>query len=153
MERILEYELLGAGGAYGAINVGGRRIPLDASFIYDTFGNIVEALLKACEGDEIVEWIYLHEPDTTHARLVKLDGRNRLTLIRYPDFRISRPRFGHPGQLIGEGEVDLRKLVGDVIIAGSRMLEKSGEDGYLKSWGRPFPVSLFARLKEKRRTL
>jgi len=54
--------------------LGGRRTKLDASYIHDTFTDIVEALLMACEGQDAVEWAYFHEPASTHAYLTHADG-------------------------------------------------------------------------------
>jgi hypothetical protein len=45
MTRVIEYALCGAGWAQGTVVLGGRRIELDASYIHDTFNDIVEALL------------------------------------------------------------------------------------------------------------
>jgi hypothetical protein len=62
MARVIEYLLRDHGWARGAITLGGRRIELDASFIHDTFKDMLEALLWACKGRETVEWVYFHEP-------------------------------------------------------------------------------------------
>jgi hypothetical protein len=62
MTRVIEYSLSGAGWAQGTVVLDGRRIALDASYIHDTFTNIVEALLAACEGNEAVEWVYFMNP-------------------------------------------------------------------------------------------
>jgi hypothetical protein len=59
--------------------------------------------------------------------------------------------LGNPGTLIAEGDVLLRQLVADVIVAGSRMLDAHGEQGYPQSWRRPFPTHAFADLKDLRR--
>lgn len=45
MPRLIEYVLEGHGWAQGAIVLSGRRTGLDASYIHDTFKDIVEALL------------------------------------------------------------------------------------------------------------
>src|SRR5688572_28614023 len=66
MARVIEYALVGSGWALGTITLDGRRIELDASYIHDTFTGIVEGLLRACSGQEAVEWVYFHEPDSTH---------------------------------------------------------------------------------------
>jgi hypothetical protein len=129
----------------------GRRIGLDASYIHDTFKDIVEALLTAGRGQEAVEWVYFHEPASTHVYLTRADGRRAIALRRFPDFRVPRPCLGKPGTLIAEGQVLLRQLVADVIIAGSRMLDAHGEQGYLQSWRQPFPTRAFAALRELRR--
>jgi len=151
MTRVIEYSLHGAGWAQGAVVLDGRRITLDASYIHDTFRDIVEALRAACEGQEAVEWVYFHEPTSTHVYLTRADCRRVITLRRFPDFRSRRPHLGHPGTLIAEGEVLLRQLVSDVIIAGSRIVDAHGEHGYLQSWGHPFPTRAFADLRELRR--
>jgi len=137
MPRVIEY-VLERGGALGAIVLGGRRIALDASYIYDTFKDIVEALLMACKGQETVEWVYFHEPTSTHVYLTRSDGRRVISLRRFPDLQVPRPRLGNPGTLVAEGEVVLRQLVADVILAGSRMIDAHGEQGYLQSWHHPF---------------
>ena len=151
MTRVIEYALSGAGWAQGAVVLDGRRIELDASYIHDTFKDIVEALLKACRGQEAVEWVYFHEPASTHVYLTFADGRRAIALRRFPDFRVPRPRLGNPGTLIAEGKVLLRQLVADVIIAGSRMIDTHGEQGYLQSWHHPFPTRAFAELRDLRR--
>lgn len=50
------------------------------------------------------------------------------TSVKFPDFRVPRPRLGTPGALIAEGAALLRQLVAD-IIAGSRMIDAYGEQG------------------------
>jgi hypothetical protein len=135
----------------GAVVLDGRRIELDASYIHDTFKDIVEALLSACRGQEAVEWVYFHEPASTHVYLTFADGRRAIALRRFPDFRVPRPRLGNAGTLIAEGDVLLGQLVVDVIIAGSIMLDAYGEQGYLQSWRRPFPIRALADLKDLRR--
>ena len=129
----------------------GRRIELDASYIHDTFKDIVEALLSACRGQEAVEWVYFHEPASTHVYLTRADSRRAIALRRFPDFRVPRPRLGNTGTLIAQGEVLLGQFVTDVIIAGSRMIDDHGEQGYLQSWRRPFPTRALADLKDLRR--
>lgn len=151
MTSVIEYALRGAGWAEGTVVLDGRRIELDASYIHDTFGNIVEAVLAACGGDETVEWVFFHEPASTHITLTRADGRRAITLRRFPDFRVPRPRLGNPGTLIAEGEVPLRQLVADVVMAGSRMIDAHGKQGYLQSWRQPFPTRAFANLKDLRR--
>jgi len=151
MTRVIEYALSGAGWARGTVVLDGRRIGLDASYIHDTFKDIVEALLTAGRGQEAVEWVYFHEPASTHVYLTRADGRRAIALRRFPDFRVPRPCLGKPGTLIAEGQVLLRQLVADVIIAGSRMLDAHGEQGYLQSWRQPFPTRAFAALRELRR--
>ena len=153
MVRVIEYGLVGGGcgWARGAITLSGRRIELNASYIYDTFKDIVEGLLWACNGRETVEWVYFHEPASTHVYLTRADGRRVIALLQFPDFRVPRPRLGNQGTLIAEGEVLLRQLVADVIIAGSRMIDAHGEKGYLQSWRRPFPTRVFADLRDFRR--
>src|SRR5262245_15882255 len=133
MARVIEYALRQHGWALGAIVLAERRIELDASYIHDTFTNIVKALIYACRGQEAVEWVYFHEPASTHVYLTRADGRRAIALRRFPDFRVPRPRLGNPGILIAEGEVLLRQLVTDVITAGSRMIDANGEQGYLQS--------------------
>ena len=150
MPRIIEYELHAHGWAVGALTLANRRIELDASYLHDTFGDLIEAMLAACEGEQVVEWVYFHEPEATHASLELVEGRSRISLRRYPDLRVPRPRLGDPGALIGEGEVNLWNLVSDVVIAGSRMLERHGEDGYLQSWRSPFPTAQLHRMKQLR---
>ena len=151
MTRVIEYALSGAGWAQGTVVLDGRRIELDASYIRDTFTDIVEAMLTASRGQEAVEWVYFHEPASTHVCLTRANGRQAIALRRFPDFRVPRPRSGNPGTLIAEGEVLLRQLVADVIIAGSRMIDAHGEQGYLQSWRRPFPARAFADLRDLRR--
>ena len=151
MPRVIEYVLEGGGWAQGAVVLGGRRIELDASYIHDTFKDIVEALLMACKGQEMVEWVYFHEPTSTHVYLSHADGRRVITVRRFPDFRVPRPRLGNPGTLVAEGEVVLRQLVADVIVAGSRMIEAHGERGYLQTSHHPFPTRAFAELRDLRR--
>jgi len=151
MTRVIEYALSGAGWAQGTVVLSGRRIALDASYIHDTFNNIVEALQTACRGQEAVEWVYFHEPASTHVYLTRADSRRAIALRRFPDFRVPRPRLGNPGTLIAEGTVLLRQLVADVIIAGSRMIDAHGEQGYLESWRQPFPTRAFADLRDLRR--
>jgi hypothetical protein len=151
MTRVIEYALNGAGWAQGTVALDGRRIALDASYIHDTFNDIVEALLTACRGQEAVEWVYFHEPASTHVYLTRADSRRAIALRRFPDFRVPRPRLGNPGTLIAEGKVLLRQLVSDVIIAGSRMIDAHGAQGYLQSWRRPFPTRAFADLRDLRR--
>jgi len=51
---VIEYSLSGAGWAQGTVVLDDRRIALDASYIHDTFTNIVEALLAACEDNQAV---------------------------------------------------------------------------------------------------
>src|SRR6516225_3633644 len=150
MTRVIEYALSGAGWAQGAVVLDGRRIELDASYIHDTFKDIVEALLSACRGQEAVEWVYFDEPASTHVYLTYADGRRVIALRRFPDFRVPRPRLGNAGTLIAEGDVLLGQLVADVIVAGSRMIDAQGEQGYLQSWRRPFPTRALADLKELR---
>jgi len=94
----------------------------------------------------MVEWVYFHEPTSTHVYLTHADGRRVISLRRFPDLQVPRPRLGNPGTLVAEGEVVLRQLVADVIIAGSRMI-----DGYLQSWHHPFPTRAFAELRDLRR--
>jgi hypothetical protein len=151
MARVIEYALVGAGWAQAAITLDGRRVELDASHIHDTFTDIVEGLLRACRGQEAVEWVYFHEPDATHAYLTGTNNRRAIALRRFPDLRVPRPRLGNPGTLIVEGEVLLRQLVADIIVAGSRMIDAHGEEGYLQSWRRPFPTRALADLGELRR--
>jgi hypothetical protein len=151
MARVLEYALRGAGWAHGAVVLDGRRLELDASYIHDTINDLVEALLTACRGQEAVEWVYFHEPASTHVYLTRAHGRRAIALKRFPDFRVPRPRLGNRGTLIAEGEVLLRQLVADVIIAGSRMIDIHGEQGYLQSWRQPFPTRAFADLRDLRR--
>jgi hypothetical protein len=151
MTRVIEYAISGAGSARGAVVLDGFRIGLDASFIHDTFRDIVEAMLRAYSG-QAVEWVYFHEPESTHVYLTGKSGRRAIALRRFPDFRVPRPRLGNPGTLIAEGEVQLRQLVADIIIAGSRMIDTHGEQGYLQSWRHPFPSRAFADLREFRRT-
>jgi hypothetical protein len=153
MSRTLEYVLGGSGWADCVLTVGEQRIQLDASYVHDTFANIVDALLAACELKTSVEWVYFHEPFSTHAVLTTTGGAYSLAIWRYPDLRVPRPALGKPGKLLAEGEVSLRKLVDDTIIAGSRMMEMHGEEGYLTSWRRPFPIASLARLKHYRRRL
>jgi hypothetical protein len=57
---------------------------------------------------------------------------------RFLDFRVPGERLNNPGTLIAEEDVLLRKLVADVIIADSRMLDAHGKQGYLQSWRRWF---------------
>jgi hypothetical protein len=151
MARVIEYALEGHGWARGAIALADRRIELDASYIHDTFKNLVEAMVCACKGQAEVEWVYFHEPTSTHVNLTLAAGRRVLELRRFPDFRVPRPRSGKPGTLILEGEVLLRQLVADVIIAGSRMVDAHGEQGYLQSWRHPFPTRAFTDLRDLRR--
>jgi hypothetical protein len=151
MPRLIEYVLEGHGWAQGAIVLSGRRIGLDASYIHDTFKDIVEALLMACKGQEMVERVYFHEPTSTHVHLTLADGRRVISLRRFPGLRVPRPPLGNPGTLVAQGEVVLRQLVVDVILAGSRMIEAHGEQGYQQSWHHPFPTRVFAELEEFRR--
>jgi hypothetical protein len=151
MARVIEYALVGSGWAQAAITLGERKIELDASYIHDTFTGIVEGLLRASSGQAAVEWVYFHEPTSTHVYLTGTDSRRAIALRRYPDFRVPRPRLGNPGTLVAEGEVPLRELVADVIMAGSRMIDAHGEQGYLQSWGHPFPTRALADLADLRR--
>ena len=153
MARVIEYELVDRGGV-GAVILNGRRIALCASFIHDTFGNMVKELLAILEGQQQeAEWVYFHGPRSTHLYLTSAAGRTAIALRHFRDFKVPRPRSGDPGILIGEGEVRIRDVVSDVIIAGSRMIEQLGVEGYLKAWRNPFPVHEFSRLKQLRRTL
>jgi len=151
MGKVIEYALSGTGWAQGTVVLGGRRIELDASYIHDTFSDIVGALLMACREQDTVEWVYFHESASAHVYLTRVNGRRAIALRRFLDFRVPRPSLGNPGTLIAEGEVLLRQLVADVIIAGSRMIDAHGEQGYLQSWRRPFPTRAFADLKDIRR--
>ena len=151
MTRVIEYALRGAGWAEGTLLLDDRRLELDASYIHDTFKEIVEALLSACKGQETVEWVYFHEPESTHVYLTRANGGQAIAVRRYPDFRIPRPRLGYAGTLIAEAKVQLRQVVADVIIAGSRMIDAHGEQGYLQSWHHSFPTSAFADLRQLRR--
>lgn len=151
MARVIEYELEGNGWARSAITLADLRVGLTASYIHDTFQDMLAALLSSCDGQQAVEWVYFHEPNSTHVYLTYAGGQQVMTLREFPGFRVPRPLLGHAGTLIGEDRVNLRDLVGDVIIAGSRMLEAHGEHGYLQSWGRPFPTLEFSRLKQLRR--
>jgi hypothetical protein len=150
MSRVIEYALTGPGWARGAIVLAGCRIELDVSYIHDTFNDIVEALLMASKGQEAVEWVYFHEPRSTHVCLTRAGDRRAIALRRFSDFRVPRPRLGEPGTVIAEGLVLLRKLIADVIIAGSRIIDEHGEQGYLQSWGHHFPTRAFAELKHLR---
>jgi hypothetical protein len=49
----------------------------------------------------------LHEPASTHVHLTHVDGRLVITLLRFPDFRVPRPRLGNPGTLIAEAWMQL----------------------------------------------
>jgi hypothetical protein len=100
---VIEYILEGGGWAQGAVVLGGRRMALDASYIHDTFKDIVEALLMACKGQETVEWVYFHEPVSTHVYLTHADGRRVIALRRFSDFRVPRPRLGNAGTMVAEG--------------------------------------------------
>ncbi len=151
MARVIEYCLADT-GALAAVILDGQRIELDACHIHDTFANMVEALLAVLEGQQEAEWVYFHGPGSTHLYLTHAGGRTAITLRTFRDYTgIPRPRFGDPGVLLGEGEVRLRDVVNDVVMAGSRMIESAGEAGYLRAWRRPFPASAFSRLKQLRR--
>jgi hypothetical protein len=140
MTRVIEYSLSGAGWAQGTVVLDGRRIALDASYIHDTFTNIVEALLAACGSNEAVEWVYFHEPASTHVHLTLADGRRVITLRRFPDFRVPRSRLGNPSTLIAEEEMTLRQLVADVMIAGSKSMPMESRATYNRGVSRFQPA-------------
>ena len=150
MARVIEYEMLERGGV-GAVILNGRRFALCASFIHDTFGDMVAGTLAILEGQQQAEWVYFHEPRSTHLYLASAGGRSSIALRHFRDYKVPRPRSGDPGVLLGEGEVRLRDVVNDVIMAGSRMLESLGETGYAEAWRRPFPIREFSKLKQLRR--
>ncbi len=154
MARVIEYELSGR-SAVGAVILDGRRIWLCASFIHDTFGDMAKGLLAVAEGQQQeAEWCYFHEPRSTHLYLTGTGGgRAAIVLRHFRDFKVPQQAGGDPGKLTGEGEVRLRDMASDVIHAGSRMVERLGTVGYLKTWGYPFPVHDIARLTQVRRRL
>ena len=127
MARVIEYELVGsAGWARSAITLDRHTIELTASSIHDTLHDILHALLSACDGQDAVEWVYFHEPESTHVYLTYVGGRRLLTVRRYPDFRVPRPVLGDCGVLIGEGQTVLRDIVATSSLLGrdcSRLME------------------------------
>ena len=153
MARLFQYELEGNGWAVSTITVDGLCIKLDASYVHDTFANVVEALIAKFDGTESVEWVYFHEPLSTHVRLKNTSANVHMSLWEFSDLRVPRPTLGEAGRLIAQGEIELNKIMGDVIISGSRMLEKHGDDGYEKAWRRRFPTEGLEKLKQVRRDL
>jgi hypothetical protein len=96
MTRVIEYSLSGAGWAQGTVVLDDRRIALDASYIHDTFTNIVEALLAACEGNQAVEWVYFHEPASTHVHLTRVDGGEYSPCGDFPIFEFRGHAWATP---------------------------------------------------------
>lgn len=153
MARVLEYELEDDGWARGAILLPDRRIQLCASYIHDTFLQLLLALQAACKGQPSVEWTYFHEPRSTIVSLTRAETRAELVVRGFKDFRDPRPRLGSEGRILGNSHVRLRDVMSDAILAGSRMLEHHGENGYARSWRRAFPTRELDRLKQLRRQL
>jgi hypothetical protein len=153
MARVLEYVLEDGGWARSAILLPDRRIELCASYIHDTFLQMLQALVAACGGQHSVEWTYFHEPQSTVVSLTNAGAAVELVVRRFKDFRVPRPRLSSEGSVLGSGDVRLRDVVSDAILAGSRMLEQRGEIGYARSWRRTFPGRELDRLKQLRRQL
>jgi hypothetical protein len=152
MPRVLEFELQDDGWATAAIQLNDELIVLDASYICDTFVGIADALVRAYQGEKEVEWLYFHEPATTYVMLKRDQLGTQLKVLAAKDgFRLKRPQLGYETVVIAEGKVQLRTLVADIVTAGSRMLDKFGDDGYRKRWRHSFPHKQIDTLKRLRR--
>lgn len=152
MSRIIEYSLDGAGWAVGSLNFAEQKIELDTSYIVDTFADMANAILAICEGMPTASWDYFHEPMSTRVTLNTTDGELEMMVVRYADIHFGPVPIDVIGELLAKKPVSIDRLVSDVIVAGSRMLEAHGVEGYKQSFRREFPSSEIEMLRTFRRT-
>lgn len=133
-----EFNLGGHGGADGEITDETAHASIPASYISDALGDLLYAVWRISQGDPTSRFSWADEPGEWRWIMTR-DDRDVSLRVLWFDGR-HPPRTDEHGELIFQTRQDVTVLARAFALGASRALAKNGEEGFLESWGHPFPT-------------
>lgn len=133
------YRLTGPGWSEARLADGSNAVTITASYLGDALGELLEALGLLLEGADQARCSWEEEPGEYRWLFQRSDAGVWLRVLAFPDQYAEEP--DERGEVLFETRAPLREIVEAIADGAEKVLERYGEDEYLRRWvEHPFPI-------------
>jgi hypothetical protein len=142
----MHWHLGGFGSAMFVWDVGSATLEIPSSYIGDALGDLMQTALDLKKGARSSFCHFLGEPGGHRVFFSGAGVEVYVQVVRFPNLDSEHGRWAG-ATLVWAGRVSTRRFVESVVDMATDLIRNLGEDGYQRTWGRPFPTELLSALR------